>query len=329
VATRAARRPRAPLVIAGRTPAGIAVAFCYHHRGTRARSPIAFAHAHAAGGPMHLLLAALLVVSASPTPGSTTQDYRPIPADYRVHDVTLVAKTRQVLVWLPPGYATGPERRYPTLYMHDGATVFVEWRIDEVAKRLIASGAIQPLIIVLVPNGGEQADRFNDYTPTRPSNARAGGGADAYGRALVEELKPLIDAKYRTLPDAANTALGGASLGGLVSLHLGLKHPDVFGKLAVLSPSVWWDERVIVRTVKAVAPRPPLRIWLDMGTRESRNAIADARELRDALKKKGWRVGEDLAYSEIQDAAHNDEAFARRAEPFLKYLFPPPSASGS
>jgi predicted alpha/beta superfamily hydrolase len=272
---------------------------------------------------MDLLFAALLAVSGPPRSAAAPQDYRAIPADYRVHDITLASKPRRILVWLPPGYASQPERRYPTLYMHDGATVFVEWKIDEIAKPLIESGAIQPLIIVLVPNGGEQADRFNDYTPTRPPNAKAGGQADAYGRALVEELKPLVDSKYRTLTDAANTALGGASLGGLVSLHLGLKYPNVFGRLAVLSPSVWWDDKVILRTIKATEPRPPLRIWLDMGTRESRNAIADARQLRDALKKHGWTVGVDLAYSEIEDAPHNDAAFAQRAAPFLKYLFPP------
>lgn len=96
---------------------------------------------------------------------------------------------------------------------------------------------------MLVPNGGTPEDRFDDYTPTRPANVKAGGKADAYGRMLVEELKPFIDSEYRTLTDAANTGLGGASLGGLVSLHLGLRHPMVFGKLAVMSPSVWWDNK--------------------------------------------------------------------------------------
>jgi predicted alpha/beta superfamily hydrolase len=255
--------------------------------------------------------------------GAASQGYRSIPADYRVHDVTLASKPRQVLVWLPPGYATEPERRYPTLYLHDGASVFVIWRIDEIAKPLVVAKAIEPVIIILVPNGGEQADRFNDYTPTRPRDAKAGGQADAYGRALVEELKPLIDTKYRTRPEATSTALGGASLGGLVSLHLGLKYPDVFGKLAVLSPSVWWDDKVILKTIKAVRAKPATRIWLDMGTRESRTAVGDARQLRDALVKKGWKTGEDLAYSEIRDGTHDDESFARRAEPLLKFLFPP------
>src|SRR5207302_1233808 len=91
------------------------------------------------------------------------------------------------------------------------------------------------------------------------------------------ELKPIIDATYRTLPDASNTALGGSSLGGLATLHLGLAHPDVFGNLAVMSPSVWWDKRAILADVDAFASPQRPRIWLDMGGREG--AFLDRAEL--------------------------------------------------
>lgn len=141
-------------------------------------------------------------------------------------------------------------RRYPTLYMHDGDSAFVNWRLDETAAALIKDNQIDPMIIIYVPNGGTQDDRFIDYTPTRDANYRVGGKADNYGRMLVEEVKPFIDSNYRTLPDAANTGLGGASLGGLVTLYLGMKYPNIFGRLAVLSPSVWWDRGIILREIK-------------------------------------------------------------------------------
>jgi predicted alpha/beta superfamily hydrolase len=99
----------------------------------------------------------------------------------------------------------------------------------------------------MVSNGGTQEDRFDEYTPTRPPSFKSGGKADSHGRMLVEEVKPLIDSEYRTLADAPNTGLGGTSLGGLVSLYLGLQHPSIFGKLAVMSPSIWWDNKLIVR----------------------------------------------------------------------------------
>ena len=168
------------------------------------------------------LTAAALVVAN----GVASLQERELGPDVRMHSAIaskFLSKPRDVVVWLPPGYATETSKRYPVLYMHDGSNVYIEWRIDEVAKPLIASGEIQPLIVVMIPNGAEPHARFEDYTPTKPANAKFGGKADAYGRFIIEEVKPLIDREYRTLSDPANTGLGGASLGGLVSLYLGLE----------------------------------------------------------------------------------------------------------
>ena len=231
-------------------------------------------------------------------------------------------KDRNVIVWLPPDYHSEPGKRYPVLYMHDGGVVFILWRIDEIAKPLISSQQIEPLIIVMVNSGGTEDDRFDEYTPTKPPNFKSGGQADSYGRMLVEELKPFIDSQYRTLTDPANTGLAGVSLGGIVSVHLGLKYPTVFGKLAVMSPSVWWDNKIIVRNVKDLKTRPPLRIWLDIGTGEGQRAVDATKELRNAFVKKGWVLNSDLIYFEAKGSEHNEQAFAQRAEPMLKHLFP-------
>ena len=147
------------------------------------------------------------------------------------------------MVYLPPGYVEDTGRTYPVLYMHDGQNLFDpatafggnEWRLDDTAEELIERGAIEPLIIVGIYNTGEQ--RIHEYTPT--TDPKLGGGkADLYGKMLVEEVKPFIEKTYRTLPGPENTGMGGSSLGGLVTLHLGIQYPQVFGKLAVLSPSV-------------------------------------------------------------------------------------------
>ena len=175
---------------------------------------------------------------------------------------------RDVLVWLPPGYDTESDHRYPVLYMHDGQNLFdpetafqkgEHWRVGETAAELIAAGQLEPLIIVGISNTGEE--RIHEYTPTR--DAWLGGGlAGDYGRLIVEDLKPLIDRTYRTLPDRQHTGLGGSSLGGLVTLHLGFTHPEVFSRLAVLSPSVWWDRRAILTTVRHARPKPAVRLWV-------------------------------------------------------------------
>jgi len=271
-----------------------------------------------------------------PTPPSAAQAH-PAPTspehtlsgDFRLHHnfrSEFLPQKRSIIVHLPPGYNARGARRYPTLYLHDGQNVFdkatsvgEEWRVDETAQALIAAGEIEPLIMIGVYHAGEH--RIGEYTPTA-IEGKGGGLADAYGRMLVEELKPLIDRKYKTLPGAGSTGMAGSSLGGLLTMHLGLKYPTVFSRLAVLSPSVWWDNRVILREVEALPGKLPFRTWLDAGTAEGDEVLRDTRALRDALTGKGWVEGQDLAYSEAEGGQHNEASWAGRVGAFLKFLYP-------
>src|SRR3984885_14432944 len=124
------------------------------------------------------------------------------------------------------------------------------------------------------------------------------------------------------LAGAEHCGMGGSSLGGLVTLYLGLRYPTVFSRLAVVSPSVWWRNREILKTVAALPQKPELRIWLDIGTKESTRALPDARALRDALIKKGWQLNETLAYFEAEGGEHTESAWAERVAPMLTFLFP-------
>ena len=214
------------------------------------------------------------------------------------------------------------------LYLHDGQNVFdratsatgEEWSVDETAQRLIQEGSIEPLIIVGIYNAGER--RIDEYTPARDTRKNVGGNATAYAKMLVQEIKPFIDRRYRTLRSAPNTGLGGSSLGGLLTMHLGLRFPTVFNRLAVLSPSVWWNDRGLVREVEALAAKLPLRIWLDAGMDEGADVLHDVRLLRDVLLSRGWVVGQDLAYMEAEGGGHNEQSWAKRVEGVLRFLFP-------
>jgi predicted alpha/beta superfamily hydrolase len=287
---------------------------------------------------MRHLAKRLVIVVALVCGSAAAQQPHTLTGDVRLHKdfhSQVLGNNRDLIVYLPPGYDSGSQRRYSVLYFHDGqnlfdgATSFIpgqEWRLDETAQGLIAAGKIEPLIIVGLYNTGK--DRVEEYTPVQDPKYKVGGKADLYGRMLVEEVKPFIDRTYRTLKDAKHTGLGGSSLGGLVSIYLGLKYPHVFGRLAVVSPSVFWGDKFIVHYVEALRRKPDERIWLDIGTKESRDGqealetVTNARLLESTLIKKGWKPEKDLKYFEAQGAEHNERAWAARVGPMLEFLFP-------
>ncbi len=243
---------------------------------------------------------------------------------------------REVQVWLPPDYDKEPQRRYPVLYLHDGQNMFdasqagAEWQLDETAQRLILAKQIAPIIIVAVASS---ENRVGDYTPTSawmPSGfivpTRAGGSAANYAKYLTTELKPVIDQRYRSKPLAADTAVGGASLGGLVSLWLVLHHGDIFGNALVVSPSLWWDDELMLQDVRKLKPlvasaqilRP--KIWLDIGGKEGEAALLATRRMQAALSECGWD-SKRLAYLEQPDGTHDEAAWAQRVEPMLRFIY--------
>jgi predicted alpha/beta superfamily hydrolase len=235
---------------------------------------------------------------------------------------------RAVTVYLPPQYLEQKERRFPVFYLQDGQNLFdgrtsyiagKTWNANSTADRLTEAGEIEPVILVGVANTGLR--RMAEYTPTRDFKM-GGGEGRSYGRLLIEELKPLIDSTYRTLPESRDTAVGGSSLGGLISLYLGFAHPEVFGKLAVMSPSLWWDHRSILSAITQQGTKPELRIWLDMGTAEGTRHLRDADTLERLLVKRGWKAGVDLAYVKAQGAVHDERAWSDRFGDVLRFLFP-------
>ena len=235
---------------------------------------------------------------------------------------------RQVTVYLPAGYDEREDRRYPVLYMQDGQNLFdasrayvpgQHWRLQEAADGAIGERAAEPMIIVGVDHAGPA--RIDEYTPVIDPRHKGGGRAGDYARMLIEELKPMIDARYRTRVDAENTAIGGSSLGGLVSLWITLEHPQVFRRAAAMSPSVWWSGNAILNDVDAYqGPRP--RLWVDTGGREGYETLSNARKLRDRLAAKGWDE-DTFRYFEDHRGDHSERAWGRRVRQALEFLFPP------
>ena len=237
---------------------------------------------------------------------------------------------RDLIVYLPPGYEADAGRTYPVMYMHDGqnlfdpATSFIKgrtWQVRETADAVIEAGEVEPLIIVGIYNTGDR--RLAEYTHERDWQM-GGGEADSYGALLTRELMPWIAEHYRVKTEREHTGLGGSSLGGLVSLYLGLKYPEVFGRLAVLSPSVWWNHKSILGVLNETAPhlqhRP--RIWLDVGDHEGRMTLKDTDLLHKRLKVNGWQDEEDVHFEKVRGGTHDEASWAGRVGPLLRFLFP-------
>ncbi|HEX5234490.1 MAG TPA: alpha/beta hydrolase-fold protein [Silvibacterium sp.] len=235
---------------------------------------------------------------------------------------------RNITVYLPPGYDQNAHRNYPALYLQDGQNLFASranpeirtWGFAESADQAIQAGEAEPLLVVGIANAGER--RLAEYTPTADWEL-GGGEADKYGLMLTQEILHFIASSYRVKSGAANTGLGGSSLGALASLYLGLKYSEIFGKLALLSPSVWWNHRAIL-TMVGNAPRHRIkpRIWLDVGEAEGRRNVVDSDLLERKLRSRGWRPGLDLSYERIPGGSHDEASWAERVKPMLRFLFP-------
>jgi predicted alpha/beta superfamily hydrolase len=243
--------------------------------------------------------------------------------------------SREVRIWLPPGYEDG-EARYPVIYFHDGQNVFRPggpfgcWFAEDAAAEEIKAGRMREAIIVAVPNneadGGKQ--RMTEYQPPDDVNprdpSRGKGICDRYAEFLVGRVKTAIDAKYRTLPDRENTAVAGSSMGGLVSLWLGL-NTDAFGAVGVFSPAFWTSPN-FTKAMMEGTKKDGLRIYMDMGTREKGNLTgdywSDALSVREALLGQGYVEEEDLLWNPGEGDEHNERAWAKRLPVALRFLIP-------
>jgi enterochelin esterase-like enzyme len=261
---------------------------------------------------------------------------------------------RNVDVWLPDGYPR--QAPYDVLYMHDGQMLFdaaatwnhQEWRVDEVAGELIASGRVRPFIVVGVWNGG--AARHPEYFPQKPFDslpeavqqaqlalARDSGQtvlpqrpyADRYLRFLVDELRPAIERRFEVATGPGHTFVMGSSMGGLISMYALAEHPAVFGGAACLSthwPGGFQREdnphpAAFLAYIESTFPKAGThRIWFDHGT-ATLDAMYPAlqREVDARIAAKGY--GKDDWVTRVYEGAeHSEQAWAARLADPLVFL---------
>lgn len=215
-------------------------------------------------------------------------------------------------VFLPPGYDENTLQRFPVLYMQDGQNLFFpaqapqgkHWRVGETLKLLDSMCLVRQVIVV----GIYPRERMEEYTHP---------GYERYARFLAEELKPWVDAHYRTLPEARHTAVMGSSLGGVVSLHAAWAHPGAFGQVGAMSATFGYRDDLLERVL--ADERRGLRIYLDSGW--PHDNYEATRSMAAALRRRGWCEGRDLCYLAFPEGRHEESSWAARAHLPFQFFF--------
>jgi predicted alpha/beta superfamily hydrolase len=213
------------------------------------------------------------------------------------------------------------------IYMHDGqnlfdrATSFGEaWEVDQTLEDASQEGL--EAIVVAIPNMG--AERLNEYSPWRDPGHKQGGRGDAYVDFIVQTVKPVVDRDFRTRPEREATGIAGSSMGGLISLYAFFRNPETFGFTGVMSAAFWFGARRIYRWLEE-RPFAGGRIYLDVGTSEGGQEVADVRRMKNLLESKGYRTGHDLLFFVEMGGQHNERAWARRLRRALHFLLAVPA----
>ena len=228
-------------------------------------------------------------------------------------------RSRDIIVWLPPGYFTNKKEYYPVLYMHDGQNIFdpatcgfgYDWQVDERADSLIRYNIINPVIIVGMYN-----------TPARRIEYSPNDSGEAYMRYVVNVVKPLIDKTYRTKPEREFTAVAGSSMGGLISFMMGWQYDSVFSKAGCFSAALQIYQFNYVPFVNKTKERKNTFFYIDnggLGLEQKLQTGIDA--MLVALRTKGYSEGKDFVFIKDETAEHNEIAWSKRIGKVLEMFY--------
>ncbi len=231
-------------------------------------------------------------------------------------------KTRKIWIYLPQDYYTSSDN-YPVVYMQDGQNLFdesytgfgTEWQIDETMERLQNDG-FPAAIIIGIDHGN--ADRIDEYSPwVNPSYG--GGDGAAYVDFMTNTLKPFVDANFRTLTDRDNTAILGSSMGGLISLYGAVNNQNVFSKVGVFSPSLWFSDNVYDNAFNT-GKQEDMRFYFLAGDQESSTMVSNMQAMYDTLGAGGFATTE-MAFETRADGQHAEWFWAREFYNAYVWLF--------
>jgi enterochelin esterase-like enzyme len=181
------------------------------------------------------LAAAVLVIlpsrpAAAQAPKAGTVEKITVHGDSLAGNLEGDSPDRTVFVYLPPSYASATNRRYPVVYLLHGYGLTGErWmsftKLAETADKDIAAGSMKEMILV-------NPDAHTIYDGSMYSASPTTGDWETF---IAEDLVKYVDSHYRTIATRASRGLGGHSMGGYGTARIGMKRPDVFSTLYIMS----------------------------------------------------------------------------------------------
>lgn len=246
----------------------------------------------------------------------------------------LPPEQRNIRIYLPPDYNT-TDKRYPVIYMTDAKALFDkatdgfdEWQMDETMERLAKVNSPLTSIIVAIDNADDnRSTEYNPFNFNKTESTKAGVGVgDTFADYLALTLKPDIDKRYRTIPSSQHTTIMGSSMGGLISLYTGIKHQDVFSRIAGLSSAVMENfiGNQFLDFINQSEFKESTHIYFDIGDKElalmGKDIFADNQRIYDALITRGVKHT-NIKYKIISDGRHNQQSWGKRTEEVLSWLY--------
>lgn len=235
---------------------------------------------------------------------------------------------RMVSVYLPPEYGQSDEA-YPVMYMFDGQNAFEDdaasygksWGLHEFMDEWQ-----KPIIIVGLQSSQEGDRRLAEYCPFHLA-PRRWEGLRGRGKVtmdyIVDILKPMIDARYRTLPDRACTGVMGGSMGALMGLYAVTAYNAVFSKAACVSPALGMCYPQMLHVCREERIDPDTRVYISWGENEARDKkslthmTTQGLEIANCLMAKGVRVFPCLQ----EDGRHCEEDWTKQTAEFMRFLW--------
>lgn len=196
---------------------------------------------------------------------------------------------RTICVYYPTIPFLSLKEPSPVLYLQDGTDYRNRANAMTILDNLVRAKIVKPFYIVFL----DPKDRMKEYWAN-----------DDYAKFLAEEVVPMIDSKYNTIKSRDGRAVMGASLGGITAVHVGLKYPNVFGRIGGQSSSFWIDNECVVKDLEKLDGLTKFKFYFDDGTLEG---VEDSRKVVNLLKTKGF----DVTYIE-GEAGHNWTAWRDR-----------------